>query len=120
MNKDRMKSLDNFEVYQKAILLLGLVTELLEGMPDGNTAIKDQLKRCSLSVVLNTAEGAGKSTGRDKSKYFAIARGSALETYAIFDACVAMKLCDRSRLEVEKQIAREIVSMLTPLTKFRA
>ena len=93
---------------------------MLQGLPECNTAIKDQLKRCSLSVVLNTAEGAGKATARDKSKYFAIARGSALETYAIFDACVAMKLCDKSRLEADKQLAREIVAMLTPLTKFRA
>ena len=115
-----MKSLDNFEVYQKSVLLLGLVTELLQVLPDGNTAIKDQLKRCSLTVVLNTAEGAGKATARDKSKYFAIARGSAFETYAIFDACIAMKLCDKSRVGVEKQLAREIVSMLTPLTNFRA
>ena len=36
-----MKSLDNFEVYQKAVLLLGLVTELLERLPTGNcVAIK--------------------------------------------------------------------------------
>ena len=114
-----MKSLDNFEVYHKAILLLGLVTELLQRLPDGNAAIKDQLRRCSLSVVLNTAEGAGKATARDKSKYFAIARGSTLETYAVFDACVAMKLCKKSQVEVEKQLARKIVSMLTPLTNFR-
>ena len=68
--------------------------------------------------MLNIAEGAGKSTPKDKRKFFSIARGSALETYAVFDSCVAMKLTKHGRVKAEKQVAREIVAMLTSLTNY--
>lgn len=45
--------------------------------------LKSQLSRCSSSVVLNVAEGAGRKTLKDRNRFFTIAYGSAKETFAI-------------------------------------
>lgn len=45
--------------------------------------LKSQLLRCSSSVALNLAEGAGRRTPKDRRKFFTIAYGSAKETFAV-------------------------------------
>ena len=52
---------------------------LLRGLPRGEAAIGDQLKRAADSVLLNTCEAAGRRAGPDKARFFDIARGSATE-----------------------------------------
>jgi len=42
-------------------------------------ALRDQLHRASISVVLNIAGGAGRFSAPDKARFSAIARGSATE-----------------------------------------
>jgi four helix bundle protein len=46
-------------------------------------AIRDQLERASLSIVLNLAEGAAKPTVKDKRKFYSTAYGSIREVQAI-------------------------------------
>lgn len=47
--------------------------------------IKDQLSRASLSVVLNLAEGSGKSTQKDRARFYRISLGSFRECQSILD-----------------------------------
>ena len=49
--------------------------------------LRDQLLRASTSVPLNCAEGAHKSSARDRKKYFEIALGSLRECQAILALC---------------------------------
>jgi four helix bundle protein len=47
--------------------------------------LRDQLLRASSSVVLNVAEGSGKTSPADKRRFFAIALGSFRESCACID-----------------------------------
>jgi len=50
-----------------------------------DAATKNQLRRSSLSIVLNIAEGTGRKTNADKTNFLIISRGSVFECVAIVD-----------------------------------
>jgi four helix bundle protein len=56
-------------------------------MGRGEGDLKDQFRRASISIPLNIAEASGKVSPSDRGRFFAIARGSAMECAAILD-CV--------------------------------
>src|SRR4051794_28176748 len=83
----------------------------------GHADLRDQLRRAAFSVPLNIAEGAGRASEADGARYFAIARGSAMECAAALDVVRALGVLQddvcRRALEL---LARE-VAMLTKLCR---
>ena len=73
------------EVYQLSIKLLSEVFQIIQTIPTGYGFLIDQLRRASLSIPLNIAEGNAKFSKRERAKFFNIARTSASECAAIFD-----------------------------------
>ena len=49
--------------------------------------LRDQWLRASSSIVLNIAEGYGKSTSKDRARFYSIAMGSLRECQAVLDLC---------------------------------
>lgn len=74
-------SLHRFDAYRLALAFRGHVVPWL---PLRRAELSDQLDRASLSIALNIAEGAGR-TGRDQTRHYGIARGSAFECLAVLD-----------------------------------
>ena len=113
-----MKQFDHekLTVYQHSIRFVVWATELLESVPK-SIAVYDQLDRASTSVPLNIAEGNGKSTPKDRCKFFDTARGSALECAACLDVLLAKKKITSETAENGKTLLIEIVSMLIGLIR---
>ena len=87
------------DVYKISVRFLPLAAEIAESLSPRYSAIADQLRRASLSIPLNIAEGSGKSANPDPRRFYTIARGSAMECAAILDACKALGLIETSRAE---------------------
>ena len=66
---------------------------------------------------MNIAEAIGKTSRSDHRRYFAIARGSALECAAALDACKILKLADFALIDEGKECIIDIVSMLSKPVK---
>lgn len=113
-----MKQFDHAKltVYQHSIKFVVWVTDLLDTVPK-SIAVHDQLDRASTSVPLNIAEGNGKSTPKDRCKFFDTARGSALECAACLDVQLAKKKINSETAENGKALLIEIVSMLIGLIR---
>ncbi len=103
------------DVYRCAVTFLGVAAALAERVPRGHSALADQLRRAALSVPLSIAEGSGKGTKEDREarRFYAIARGSALECAAIVDALAALRFVPGD----EDELLERIVSMLTRLAR---
>lgn len=107
---------ESLTVYQRSIRFVAWSSHLIiERKITG--ALLDQMKRAFISVSLNIAEGAGKSTGKDQAKFYDIARGSALECGACLDVLVAMEGADVADIAAGKEMLVEVVSMLTGLAR---
>ena len=112
-----MMSYEKLDVYQCSINFLETTTRVLEALPRGRNEIHDQLKRASISIPLNIAEGAGKRTKSDCNRYFTSARGSAMECGAILDVCFKLGLVEAKQLADGKKLLERIVAMLTKMTR---
>ena len=110
-------SLKDFEVYQLAIEFLALANEIADGLPRGYSELKDQLKRASLSIVLNIAEGAGEFSRKEKARFYLMARRSATESAGIFDVLKRRTLIDNRLYDKGQDILLEVVRMLTRLSR---
>lgn len=80
-----MLSFQKLDVYQRSIEFLAFARRLLQRIPKGHADLVDQLRRSAQSVPQNIAEGAGKTGRADKARYYATARGSAMESAAHLD-----------------------------------
>ena len=112
-----MLAYEKLDVYQCALQFLALSAEIGGAVPKGNAALVEQLRRASLSIVLNIAEGAGKTTTADRRRFAAIARGSAMECGAVLDACRILQLADEATVSEGKDLVVRIVSMLTKMCR---
>ena len=112
-----MLDYEKLDVYQCSIDFLALSWDLLQSLPRGSSQIADQLKRASISIPLTIAEGSGKTTVADKSRYYAIARGSAMECGALLDVCLVMKLLEKPKYSKGKSLLVRIVSMLSKMSR---
>ncbi|MCI0339914.1 MAG: four helix bundle protein [Planctomycetales bacterium] len=108
---------ERLEVYRVALAFLGDVAELLAGLPRGESAIADQLKRAGDSVLLNLCEGAGRPRGREKAHLYEIARGSGTECAAILDVLRVRRLAAPARLAPARARLHQVVCMLTALAR---
>ena len=110
-----MFSHEKLEVYRRASAWLAVSSELVGKIPKGNSDLVSQLRRAALSIPLNIAEGAGKTSGDDKKRFYTIARGSTLECAAILDAMEILQLGESAAIKNGKQLLKEIAAMLTAL-----
>ena len=82
----------------------------------GYANLRDQLERASLSIVLNIAEGAGRKSAADCSRFFTIAMGSLLECGAILDVFLRRRIADPTRCRNGRLYLIHLARMLSRLT----
>jgi four helix bundle protein len=105
------------DVYRLSIEYVTWVYNVVDHLTGKHRHARDQLLRASQSVPLNIAEGNGKFSGADRRRFFAIARGSALECAAIHDVLVAGAGISRETSAVGETLLVRIVAMLTKMAR---
>ncbi len=80
---------EKLEVYNKAFAMQRKVMVYLSDNKSLPVHIRNQYGRANLSIMLNLAEGSGRSTNKDRKNFFIIARGSVFECVAIIDLLLA-------------------------------
>jgi four helix bundle protein len=108
---------ERLDVYHLALDFLVFANGVIEALPRGRGHLADQFTRASMSVVLNIAEGAGKTSKPDKRRYYLTARGSATESAALLDVCARLKVLDESGHRSGKEMIVRMVSMLIRLAQ---
>ena len=110
---------EKLRVYQQSLQVADEIRVLLSKPVPGNGAIADQLRRASMSIPLNLAEGTGRWHPKDKKQFFWIARGSVNECIPLLRLAVNQdmispleyaRFCSSLDL-IGKMITRLIVSV---------
>ena len=104
---------ENFGAYIRSIEFLEALKPVVEKLPSNAKHLIDQLSRASSSVPLNIAEGSGKISPRDKRRFYAIARGSALECAAVIDVMRCHDMITPGEAKQLKQLLNEVAAILS-------
>lgn len=106
-----MFDFENLEVYKKAKRFNESIHSfILRHKLDRTT--KDQLRRASFSIMLNIAEGSGRSTKPDKKNFYTISRGSVFECVAILDFLKGINIIQEEEYKQYYAFLEEISKML--------
>ena len=108
---------EKLDAYRVARDFLEVAHEVVQQLPRGERAIADQLERAASSVLLNTAEGAGRRAGKEKAHFFDIARGSAAECAAVFDVLAIRGLVSAEAAGRGRALLHRTVGMLAGLAR---
>jgi|OM-RGC.v1.029462252 S23 ribosomal protein. len=100
-------------IYQESLKLVTLSAKVVAGLPRGHAHLADQLRRAASSITLNFAEGAGKTSSKDRRRYFMSARGSANEVVAIVDVARCWQAVEERLAEQTVEVADHLAAMLS-------
>jgi len=114
-----MQNYRRLSVWKKAHAIALNIRFLTERIPrDGNRGLIDQLRRASLSIAANIAEGSSRMTDRDFVKFLNIAIASTTEVeYHLEFASDAGIILSRE-FEIRRDELIEVRKMLTGLIKY--
>ncbi|AUC15017.1 four helix bundle protein [Tenacibaculum sp. SZ-18] len=84
-----MNNYENLKIWEKAMNLVEEVYSVIKLMPEEEKyGLVSQIKRCSISIPSNIAEGAGRNSKKEFKHFLSIANGSTceLETQILLSA----------------------------------
>ena len=114
----KIESYKDLIVWQKGIELVKIIYKLTQGLPkEGKFGLIDQMRRCSVSVPSNIAEGWGRGSKANYSNFLKIARGSLLELETQLIICKELNLLKNldsvfALLEEESKMLNSLLSKL--------
>ena len=91
-----MFDFEKLDVYQHLKSVTVDVLKFIAKEQSLDTYYKDQLKRASLSALLNLSEGTGRRTPADKKRFYTMSRSSIFEVVAIMEVMKDMALMDQT------------------------
>ena len=105
-------------VYQKAMDLVVEIYKLLKKFPlEERYALCDQIRRASISVPSNIAEGMGRFSDKEKIHFLEISNGSLMETMCQLEIAKQLGYLSQEDYQRVEADITEIACMLSSLRK---
>lgn len=116
MEKGNIRSYKDLIVWQKGVKLVGEVYALTTGFPrEEQFGLTNQIRRASVSIPANIAEGWGRDSTKNYIQFLRVARGSLYELETLFVIANDLELIDsKGKTSVSSRI-EEIGKMLNKL-----
>lgn len=104
-------------VYQEAIEFHRLIVGLTKKFPHEFNYLRNQVRRSSLSTVLNIAEGSAKNSDKDFNRYIAISLGSINESMASCEVALKEELISKEDFDAAEKAAENLTNQLGSFSK---
>jgi four helix bundle protein len=106
-------------VWQKAVELSTLIYAATSSFPKSELyGLTSQMRRASVSIASNIAEGSARGSKRDFKQFVAIARGSNYELQTQLVIAQKLKFGSEASLQKAEALSHEIGRMLSKLSDF--
>jgi four helix bundle protein len=109
------------DAWQKARALTSTVYSLSRKPPFAKDfGLKDQVRRATVSIMANIAEGFGRSGSAEFQQYLAIAKGSTCEVISHIYVCLDQNYVTAAEFERVVGLANETANLIGGLMKYLA
>ncbi|MFA5800489.1 MAG: four helix bundle protein [Candidatus Peribacteraceae bacterium] len=109
---------EKLHVYQRALDFVEAAFDVSAGLPPLlQSSLGDQLRRASLSIVNNIAEGSDQSSRKKKTVFYEIALHSGRECIPVLTLLNRRSLIKSDKYEEMRELCSEICRMLVGLVK---
>jgi four helix bundle protein len=99
--------------WQKAMELTALIYQVTRGFPpEERFGLTNQLRRASVSVPSNIAEGKGRISTGELVQFLGIARGSVLEVQTQLEIAVMLGFGEEAEINRAHTLASEVLRIL--------
>jgi four helix bundle protein len=105
------KKLDVYKASHEMLLECYKITKQLP--PEEKYVLTSQIRRASLSVKLNIAEGAARKSTAERSRFYEVARSSVVEIDSALEAVVDLKYVALESLQKSGVLVNRCFSMLS-------
>ena len=106
---------ESAEVYKEALAFTESCRKIANSLPKGCYSDSDQLRRASLSICNNIAEGYGRWHIKEKQQFFTIARGSAYECLPMLTILAKENKIEENELDKMRSTLAKISKMLSAM-----
>ncbi len=113
-----MGSYRELRVWEKAMDLVVEIYKLCKYLPKEETyGLSDQMRRASVSIPSNIAEGEGRKNNKEFIRYLYIAQGSISELQTQLEICVRLGYIPNEQIAAAENYTEEIGRMITKLIR---
>lgn len=106
----------DLDVWKESRILYQAVYQAVEQLPPEEIyGLTSQLKRASISISANIAEGQGRGTRKDYIHFLYNAKGSAYEVESHLIACADLQLMDRNMLVTLYKQTVKVIRLINSL-----
>jgi len=107
-----MHKIEDLKIWQKSMKLTKLVYEVVAMLPsDEKYGLISQIKRSSVSIPSNIAEGAGRNSNKEFKHFLSIANGSAYELQTQLTLTVELNLISKEKVQPVINLIVEVQKM---------
>ena len=107
---------EDLDVYQVALQIIAWLDPLLMKF-SCSADLRLKLDKSTTAIVLNIAEGNGRFTGADQSKFYETAYKATIRSASLIDLAGGIGIGDAARVEEGRELLRRVAAMLTALSK---
>jgi four helix bundle protein len=113
-----ISSYKDLRVWKTGLKLVGSIYRVSKGLPvDERYGLISQLRRASVSVVANIAEGNGRLHRAEYIHHLSIARGSLLEVEALLYTSIYLEYLTSRHAAASPKLVDEVSRMLTRMVR---
>ncbi len=107
-----MHKVEDLKIWKKSIELAKQVYMVVADLPaDEKYGLTSQIKRCTVSIASNIAEGAGRNSNKEFTHFLSIANGSSYELYTQLILTSELNLIDKYKIDELLRLITEIQKM---------
>lgn len=94
-----MRNFRQLEIWKEAIVVCRIVYQITAALPlDEKFGLKSQMRKCSVSIPSNIAEGCSRKTDKEFSKFLEYSIGSAFELETQFIITQETKMLEKGQV----------------------